>query len=235
MMGPVIKQKEFRFQGLDYRTEIWLGLSIIPVLAAVLVGTFYLVRMIFPLDLLRIPRGIIIGIILGISFLSLKWMVKLVHNRTWIVNVDDDRLLLQFGKRRFDIPLGSIRRIENMGNVGFRYLSFVTQEGLTVRIRVGATAMTPFSTAEDVQTVDDFIRYLKPYIDKHFNKKVLRNKINQNPFPHYGVYVVKSDPLRYNLFEKMTPGQVILVIFTSGVVFLILLLQVLFYFIDKKH
>lgn len=234
-MTTAVKPKEFTFQGLDYRTEIWLGLSIVPIIVMVLVGGFYTIRMFFQLNLLMVPRGLIIAAILGVSLFSLHWLVKLVPNRTWVVQVDDSRLLIQFGKRYFDIPLDSLRRIESMGNEGLRYLSFVTKEGLAVRIRVGIGAMTPFSKPEDMQTVDALMRYLKPYIDKHFNKKVLRNKINQNPFPHYGVYLVKSEPLKYNLLEKMTPGQVTLFIFTTGVLFVVLLLQVLFYFIDKKH
>ncbi|QJB41980.1 hypothetical protein HF324_30690 [Chitinophaga oryzae] len=229
-----IKEKEFRFQGLDLRTEMWLGLAILPILVTVLAGLFYLLKTVLSFNLLKIPRGLIIVVVLGTSLFSIHWLAKLIRDKTWIVRVTADRLLIRFRKRQFDIPLDSIREIKNLGSTEHRYLSFFTTDGQTVRIRVGNGAMTPFSKKEDIQTVDDLITHLKPYMDKYFNKKELRNKINQHPFPHCGVYIVKSEPLTYRWIEKLTPGQVILLIFGGGVAFIVLLLQVLFYYIDHK-
>lgn len=235
MIMTGIKPKAFSFRGVDYKTEIWLGVSIIPVLLIVLGGCFYCLSKFWQVDLLKIPRGLIIPAILGISLFSLHWMVKLVPNRTWLAQVDDQRLTLRYGKQYYDVPWDNLRRIENMGNAALRYLSFVTKDGLTVRIRVGNGAFTPFSGPEDIAAVDAFIQHLSAYIDKHFNKKVLRNKINQNPFPHYGVYVVKSEPLTYNFLQKMTPGQITLLFLTVGMLLVFLMLQLLFYYIDTKH
>lgn len=229
-----IKEKEFRFQGLDLKTEIWLGFALLPILVVVLLGLFYLINVFLPVNPLRVPRGLLIPAILGISILSMYWLAKLVRDKTWTVRVNADRLLIRFRKREFDIPLNSIREIKNMGSADFRYLTFFTKEGAAVRMRVGIGAMTPFSAKEDLQAVDEMMTCLRPYIDQHFNKKDLRNKIHQNLFPHYGVYVVKSEPLTYRWFEKMTPWQLVLLIFGGGVVFIVLLLQVLFYCIDHK-
>ncbi|MBC9913786.1 hypothetical protein [Chitinophaga varians] len=229
-----INQREFSFRGVDYKTEIWLGISIIPVLM-LLGGCVYGLSKFWQIDFLKIPRGLLIPALLGTSLFSLHWMVKLVRNNRWIVNVDDERLCLQYGKQRFEIPWDNLRRIENMGNAELRYLSFVAKDGLKVRIRVGTGAMTPFSGPEDIAAVDAFIKHLSPYIDKHFNKKILRNKIDQNPFPHYGVYVVKSEPLTYNFLQKMTPGQIMLLFMTAGMLLVFLMLQLLFYYLDSKH
>ncbi|NLR63917.1 hypothetical protein HGH92_06345 [Chitinophaga varians] len=234
MMTTGIKQKTFSFRGVDYKTEIWLGISIIPILLIVLGGCLYCLAKFWQMDLLKIPRGLIIPAILGISLFSLHWLVKLVPDRTWQAEVDDKRLTLRYGKHYYDIAWDNLRRIENMGNAALRYLSFVTKDGVTVRIRVGTGALTPFSGPEDIAAVDELIKHLSAYIDKHFNKKVLRNKIDQNPFPHYGVYVVKSEPLTYTFLQKMTPGQVILLFLTAGMLFVFLMLQLLFYYIDSK-
>lgn len=230
-----IKEKVFRFQGLDFRTEMWLGFTILPILVIVLVGLFYLLRTVLPFDPLRIPRSLIIVVILGTSLFSIHWLAKLVRDKTWTVCIDAGRLLIRFRRQQFDIPLESIREIRNLGNAELRYLSIFTKDGLSVRMRVGIGAMTPFSTKEDIQTVDEMMTWLKPYIDQHFNKKELRNKINQNLFPHYGIYVVKSEPLTYKWIEKRTPGQLVLIILGGGAMILVLLLQALFYYIDTKH
>ncbi|SJZ97597.1 hypothetical protein SAMN04488128_102118 [Chitinophaga eiseniae] len=229
-----IKEKEFRFQGLDLKTEIRLGFALLPILVVVLLGLFYLLNVFLPVNPLQVPRGLIIPAILGISILSMYWLAKLVRDKTWTVRVNAERLLIRFRKQEFDIPLESIREINNMGSADFRYLTFYTKTGLSVRMRVGIGAMTPFSRKEDLQTVDEMMSCLKPYIDKHFNKKDLRNKIHQNLFPHYGVYLVKTEPLTYKWLEKRTPGQVMLIFLGAGVIILVLLLQVLFYYIDHK-
>ncbi len=230
-----IKEKEFRFQGLDFRTEMWLGLTILPILVIVMAGLFYLLQTVLQFDLLRIPRGLIIVAILGTSLFSIHWLAKLVRDKTWTVAIESGRLLIRFRQQRFDIPLENIREIRNLGNKELRYLSIFTKDGQSVRMRIGIGAMTPFSTPKDIQTVDEMMAWLKPYIDQHFNKKNLRNKINQHLFPHHGVYVAKSEPLTYKWIEKRTSGQLMLIILGGGIIILVLLLQALFYYIDTKH
>lgn len=231
-MISYIEEKEFRFQGLDRRTEMRLSLMVIPIAVVIVGGVFVGMWVGFSLNFDRLPVKLMTALIFGLVLAIFGLVVKRAPHKEWVIRVVNNRLLITFGDKRFDIPLENLRRIENMGQQGFRYLTLVTQDGQQVRIRAGVTAMTPFSKEEDLHTVDQFIKYLKPYIDKHFNQKILKNKIVPSSFPNYGIYIVKSETIKYSFINKMTPGQVIIFGLALGLLFVFLMLQVLFYFID---
>ncbi|MDR1198662.1 MAG: hypothetical protein LBK94_06575 [Prevotellaceae bacterium] len=178
--------KEFKFQGVDAKTECKLGLMLLFLTLLIFISSIYIVSLLIPDIYFLYPVFLASGLTVVVSIFILKFLSNAVKNKQWIIHVNNESLDISFKNHTCNIPLDDIRIIKNMGNSGFRYLT-ITANNETIKIRVGNTVLVPFSTAKDILTVDALINYLKPYINERFNKKILKNQIDNNVFPFASV------------------------------------------------
>ncbi|MCW3161409.1 hypothetical protein [Chryseobacterium oryctis] len=216
------ESKKFQFEGIDAKTEWKIGLILAIPALFVFFSIMYLFEFYLPKTNFLYPvlSAAILTII--ISLLLLKFLAKTIKNKTWIINANDTNLEIIYKEAKYIIPLKDIRIIKNLGNVGFRYLTIVTPEK-SIKIRVGNTGFVPFSSQFDIEKVDEFLEYLTPFLNENFNKKELKNKINTNIFPNYGVYVTKSEIIKYSIINKLKPWQIILIFICGGFLLLVIL------------
>ena len=219
--------KEFRFKGVDLKTELILGFMLSIPLMIIVPGFFYLIHVLSEGSPVAGNLLWASSLILASSVLLLKFFTKRIKNRLWVIKAGETELDITFRDKHYSFSLSEIRIIKNLGGHGLRYLTIITKKE-KVRIRVGDIALAPFSTQKDIEEVDAFVAYLKPYINRNFNKKRLKNKIFDEIFPNYGVYVVKSEKIKYSLINRMYPWQVVLLILSCVVLFLLLLIYGVF-------
>ncbi|WP_300675301.1 hypothetical protein [Soonwooa sp.] len=193
---------DYTINGIDYKTEIRLGLTLGIILLTLMGIAFFLMS-----RQERIPNlniGIFVGLVMAITVIYLKISMKFIKCKVWEVHVADEHISFNYGNKITTFPLADITMIKNLGNsTVFRYLSFITKNE-SVKMRVGDGDLTPFSGKDDVAKIDELIQKLMPYIDKNFNikgeKKIM---LTQFSFKNMGVYVNKNEKIHYNLIEKM--------------------------------
>lgn len=227
-----MENKEFRFEGLDAKTELKLALSLIFPGLVVMIGTLVLINMLFPKIYFLYPLLFASLLTLSVCMFILKKLAKRVGGKEWIVVINNENVQIKFQNLHYIFNLADIKMIKNLGNAGFRYLTIITKKD-NIKIRVGNTGLTPFSSEKDIEKLDEFVEYLMPYIRENFNQKELKNIINTNIFTNFGVYVIKGEKIKYSIINKMEPWQVF--VFGIGLFFIILFLfmQVLFYYFDN--
>lgn len=203
-----MKDKEFRFQGLDAKTEIRLALMLIIPGLATMLGVLFCGDLLFPgMPFLKSVSFASIMTI-EVCLFTFKQLSNFIKEKEWVISIKDDHFHISFRSLEYGFQISDLRMVKNLGNVGFRYLTLTTKTD-TIKIRVGNTGMAPFSTQKDLDELDAFMEYMKPYIKEHFNQKELRNIIDTRVIPNFGVYVVKGDKIRYSILNKMEPWQVI--------------------------
>jgi hypothetical protein len=205
-MKTLMESKEFKFQGVDAKTEWKLGLMLLFPAFLIFISSTYIVSLLIPDIYFLSPLLAASGLTFMASMGILKLLSNAVKDKQWIVNVDGEILHISFKNHSCNMLLDDIRIIKNMGNSGFRYLT-ITAKNETIKIRVGNAVLVPFSTAEDIATIDAFIAYLKPYMDERFNKKILRNQINNNVFSNFGIYVAKTEKIKYSIINEEPQGK----------------------------
>ncbi|MCZ4244264.1 hypothetical protein [Pedobacter punctiformis] len=223
----------FTFRGLDAKTELRLALLLIIPSLIIMLGTLYAINLIFPNGYFLSGLVFSATLTVAISTLILKQLVKKIRNNKWDIKIENEQLDIKFKDITYNLHFEDIKMIKNIGNAGLRYLTIKTKQEV-IKIRVGNAAFAPFSTQEDIDELDAFVEFIKPYIDMHFNKKILKNIARPNIIPNFGVYVVKGEKIKYSLINKMTPVQVALFILGIGVLVMILFMNGLIYFIDNK-
>ncbi|WP_412468144.1 hypothetical protein [Pedobacter sp. KLB.chiD] len=230
MSAEKMPHKEFRFQGLDARTEWKTALLLFIPAIVIMLGFLFLLYHFFP-QFHPLSATIGAGTLTATSMILLhQQLVKRIKDRTWTIIIDEsDMLEISFQQYHYRFPLTDLVTIKNLGNVDLRYLTLMTKTAV-IKIRVGNAAFASFSSTQDIQTLDTFIAHLKPYLDQHFNTKILRNRITPPGFPNYGVYVVKTEQIRYSLLNKLEAWQVILLVFVSGVLLLVSIMLLLEHF-----
>jgi hypothetical protein len=169
VIKALMESKEFRFQGVDARTEWRLGLILFFPAALIFISFTYGVSRLMPTVHFFYSVVPAAGLTVVASTLMLKLLAHAVKDKQWIVNVEPERVRISYKNHASNIPLDAIRIIKNRGNTGFRYVTIITRNE-TIKMRVGSTGFVPFSAAEDVAAVDAFIAHLKPYIDEHFKE-----------------------------------------------------------------
>lgn len=216
--------KEFTFQGLDAKTELRFALLLIIPVIMMMLGTLYLFHLFF-------SKPFFLGPLLFASLISvagagafLKWMINRIknENKEWKINIKaQGNITISYRKDVYNFNLKDVEMIKNMGNAGIRYLTIKTINHL-VKIRVGNSGFAPFSTNKDIEILDAFVNDIKPYINQNFNKKVLKNALNPNIIPNFGVFVKKGVAIKYSLINMMQPWQVIMLILGLGTILIIL-------------
>ncbi|KFF18898.1 hypothetical protein [Chryseobacterium sp. JM1] len=227
-----MENKEFRFEGLDAKTELKLALNLILPGLAVMIGTLILTNRLFPGIYFLYPLLFAAFLTLSVCMLILKQLAKRVKAKEWIVVINNENLKIKFQNLQYIFSLSDIKMIKNLGNDGFRYLTIITNKDV-IKIRVGNTGLTPFSSEKDIEQLDDFVEYLMPYVWGNFNQKELKNIINTNIFPNFGVYLVKREKIKYSIINKMEPWQVFVLGIGLFFVVLFVLMQILFYYFDN--
>ncbi|MBB6369079.1 hypothetical protein [Chryseobacterium shigense] len=227
-----MENKEFRFEGLDAKTELKLALNLIFPGLAVMIGTLVLTNILFPGIHFLYPLLFASFLTLSVCVLILKQLAKRVKAKEWVIAINNENLKVKFQNIQYLFNLTDIKMIKNLGNAGFRYLTIVTSKDI-IKIRLGNTGLTPFSSEKDIVQLDKFVEYLMPYIRENFNQKELKNIINTNIFSNFGVYVVKREKIKYSIINKMKPWQIF--VFGIGLLFFVIFLfmQVLFYYFDN--
>jgi len=227
-----MENKEFRFEGLDAKTELKLALSLILPGLTVMIGTLIVTNMLFPKIHFLYPSLFAASLTLSVCMLILKQLAKRVKDSEWVIVIHNGNLHIKFQNQHYNFSLTDMKRIKNLGSTGFRYLTIITDKD-RIKIRVGNTGLTPFSSEKDIEQLDEFVKYLMPYIRENFNQKELKNIINTNIIPNFGVYVVKGEKINYSIINKMEPWQVFVFGIGLGLFILFLLMQVLFYYFDR--
>ncbi|WP_292010614.1 hypothetical protein [Chryseobacterium sp.] len=214
-----MKNKKFAFKGISYQTEIRISI-ITGVIIICLFPVFFMVLKNYGEYFLAKTLAFA-GVTIGLSFLILRILMKFIKNKDWEVEIFNDQLTIKHGKDNWKIPLKDLKMIKNTGQTNFRYLTFITNNE-KIKIRVGHGGFTPFSTEQDVEEIDKLFKYLLPYIKQHFNKKQVDAKMEDRKFPHFGEYVVKTEPIKYSLIDKMSPKMI-----TIGTIILLFIFIVL--------
>lgn len=228
-----MNKKEFRFQGLDSKTELNLALKLIVPVLVIMIGILYGSSVIFPKLPFLISLFVASILALSISMFLLKKLSDRIRQKEWLIGVENDSVSIKFRDENYNFRLSDVKMIKNLGNVGLRYLTIKTDTDV-IKIRVGNSGLAPFSTQADIDEVDAFVAYIKPFINEHFNTKILKNIANCEIMPNFGVYVVKGENIKYSVINKMKPWQVILFILGIGVLVMVLFMTGILYYIDNK-
>lgn len=228
-----MKDRIFSFQGLDFKTELKLALILIIPGLCTMLGVLFGGDLLFPK--IHFLKSVAFAIIMtiGVCMVTLKVLSRLVKEKTWTVDIKDNYFHITFRNLKYQFHASEIRMIKNLGNVGLRYLTIKTADQ-TIKIRVGDTGLAPFSSQKDIDELDSFVQYMKPYIIKNFNKKELRNIMNPTTIPTFGVYVAKGEKIKYSIVNKMQPWQVILFILGIAGIVMTLLMTGFIYYIDHR-
>ncbi|MBV8326140.1 hypothetical protein [Chryseobacterium sp.] len=214
--------KNFQFDGIDAKTEWKIGLILAVPALAVFFLVMYIGELYLPKSSFLYPVLLASFLTIIVSILILKLLSTTIKDKKWNINVDESMLEITYKNEKKLIPLKDIRSIKNLGNVGFRYLTITTPDE-NIRMRVGNTGFVPFSTQKDLEIIDAFVDYLNPFLEENFNKKELKNKLNTQVFPHYGVYVVKSEKIKYSMINRLKPWQIMIIFLCGGFLLLIVL------------
>lgn len=228
-----MEKKEFIFQGLDAKTELKTALLLIIPALLIMFSVLFISHIFFPNLYFLVPLVLAAVLTVSLSVLILNQLSKRIKDKNWIIIIEDENIDIKFRDSHYALKLSEIMMIKNLGQPGLRYLTIKTRNDV-IKIRVGNTGLAPFSKEEDIEIVDSFIEYLKPYITENFNKKILKNIININIIPNFGVYVNKKEKIKYTIINKMEPWQVMVFILGIGVIVMFLFMTGIIYYIDNK-
>ena len=153
-----MENREFRFQGLDAKTELRLALNLIFPALFIMVGTLIITNMLFPKIYFLFRLLFAAFLTLAVSMFILKEMIQRIKNKMWVVKINNGNMEITFQSSKYNFPLSTIKMIKNLGEPGFRYLTIKTNNQI-VKFRVGNTGLTPFSTDEDIKTIDDLVAH----------------------------------------------------------------------------
>ncbi|MFL9834244.1 hypothetical protein [Chryseobacterium terrae] len=163
---------KYNITGVDLKTELIIALSIVPFFLLFSALSLFLYNNLTGVEFRNIPfyitlGGMISGIILGLFFA--KFLGKKM-NDVWLIKEEDGILEINFKKKSWTIQLNNIAKFKIFGNSNFKYVSIFTANE-TVKMRIGNSGLTPFSSPEDLMKLDNFIDEIKPYFDKNYSKK----------------------------------------------------------------
>lgn len=219
-----MEKKEFVFQGLDAKTELKTALLLIIPALLIMSSVLFISHIFFPNLYFLVPLLLAAILTVSLSVLILNQLSKRIKDKNWIIIIENENIDIKFRDSHYALKLSDILMIKNLGQPGLRYLTIKTRNDV-IKIRVGNTGLAPFSKEEDIEIIDSFIEYLKPYIIENFNKKILKNIININIIPNFGVFINKKEKIKYTIINKMEPWQVM--VFILGITTVVLILFVI--------
>ncbi len=171
----MIKSKQYEFGGVDFKTELLLGLMTGLVFILIWAGLVYTYYSYNNLDsVVRVPKRIFFGsMFLGllISLFSLKWVTKYLKLQ-WKINMLKDYMSIIFKNYEYKILYNEITTMTLNGNNGIRYLTLKYNNEI-IKMRIGTNRLMPFSKKEDIETLDIFWNELESFLpNKYVNKKL---------------------------------------------------------------
>lgn len=164
--------KKYKIVGVDLKTELIIGLSIIPFFLIFSVLTIWFYNNVTGIEFRNIPFYIILGgMVLGISIgLLFAKILGRNLNSVWNIEVQPEVLLISFKDKKWMFQFNEISKFKIFGNPGFKYVS-IFKNNESVRMRIGNSGLTPFSNQEDLKQLEDFIKEIQPYFEKNYSKK----------------------------------------------------------------
>ncbi len=184
-----MKKSKFEFYGVDSKTELSIGLIAGLSLIVVWFGLLLFYYEYFQLDsVLRISKRIFfLCLLIGFSVCIL--IIKVLSHKyknLWTIIYLEDYLTITFKDEILRLEKKDIQEISYLGNENFRYLSFFAKEQ-NIKIKVGTSFLTPFSTKEDLRIIDGFVEFISPFLKNNFDNKI-KKAIH---FENQGVYLKK--------------------------------------------
>ncbi|WP_353151487.1 hypothetical protein [Chryseobacterium sp.] len=164
--------KKYSVKGVDLRTEVIIGVSIIPFFLIFSVLTIWFYHNMTGVEFRNIPftitlGGMFSGIVVGLLFARILGKSM---SGIWYIEIQQEDLLIGFKNKIWFVPLDELSKLKIFGNPGFKYVSIFYQNE-SIRMRIGNSGLTPFSTDIDLQQLDNFIKEIQPYLEKHYSKK----------------------------------------------------------------
>lgn len=221
---------EYKIKGIDKKKEIIIALPLGILVLLIATGLLYLYAKITGTNAKHINYihiTAVISLSASLTFFIFTLLAKSFLKDDWLIQLNKtiQTLFFQYGKKKYTIKLKEITKISFLGQPNFRYLTFFTNHQ-KISLRVGNSFMTPFSKQEDIEKLDELFLALEPFIKENFNQKILKNKIGFNPFYGFGVYVEKSQKIKYSVINRLDPIILAPGIVLIGSIFFFLLISV---------
>ncbi|WP_047097885.1 hypothetical protein [Chryseobacterium lactis] len=163
---------EYNIKGVDLKAELIMGFSIVPFilifgqLSATLYTSFKNV------EFRNIPFFIFLGG--GLAGMTVGLTVAKILGKKmsaiWKIELNDESLSIRFKNRSWRMELDEISKLKIYGNSNFKYISIFKNDE-NIRMRIGNSGLTPFSTQDDLKELDNFITEIRPYFEKNYSKK----------------------------------------------------------------
>jgi len=163
---------EYNIKGVDLKTELIIGLSIalFIIIFGQLVITLY--SSFNHVKFRNIPFSVFLGG--GLSGMAVGLIIAKVLGKNmssvWKIELRDNLLNISFKNREWKMRLDEISKLKIYGNPNFKYIS-IFKNNESIRMRIGNSGLTPFSTQDDLKQLDDFIKEIQPYFEKNYSKK----------------------------------------------------------------
>lgn len=170
-----MENKQYEFYGVDFKTELLLGLMTGIILIIIWPGLVYSYYTYNHLDsIIRIPKRIFFGsMFLGvaISLLLLRGVAKYLK-RKWKVISLKDYVLIEFNNKSYKVLYNEINKMTLNGRNDIRYLT-IAYLNKKIKMRIGTNSLMPFSNQEDIKSLDIFWQELEKYLpNKYCNVKL---------------------------------------------------------------
>ena len=122
-----MKEKKYEFYGVDFKTELLLGVIAGIVLLLIWFGLLLIYYKYFNLDsILRISKRIFfLCMIIGFSVsMFLLRTMGIIYRNNWIIIDNHDEFTITYKNKLWKLDKKDICKINYLGNEAFRYLSF---------------------------------------------------------------------------------------------------------------
>ncbi|WP_426791355.1 hypothetical protein [Sphingobacterium sp. WOUb80] len=168
-----MRQLKYYIKGVDLKTELLIGFSIVPFIILFGQLSIILFRSINHVEFRNIPHFVFLGgglAGLSVGLLLAKILGKKMSEFWEIILINDLELTIRFKKRKWEMKLDEILKFKIYGSTNFKYVSIYTNNQV-IKMRFGNSGLTPFSTINDLKELDNFMAEILPYFDKNYEKK----------------------------------------------------------------
>lgn len=183
-----MKKNEYYIKGVNFKTEIILGLSLIPfilIIGIILIQTYHEIT---GTEEKNIPYYIVFSSLVtgaSVGLLLTKLLGKILR-KEFLFSIDDNAILVKSKLKSLKFEFTDIKEISIVGTSdNMRYFKITTNQ-YKLKIRLGTYNLAPFSDKEDIATIDDLIEQLailfknKDFSIKKINVKNITNTVILN-------------------------------------------------------
>ena len=164
--------KQYKIIGVDLKSELIIGFSILPFIVLGGILSIYLYHSILQVEYRIIPFYIVFGgLLLGMS-IGLIFAKLLGKNlrATWYITLSNENLLVQFKDKEWNFSLEEVIKFKIYGNPNFKYISFWLNNEKTIKMRIGDSGLTPFSTKKDLVSLENFLNDVQKFFNSNYIK-----------------------------------------------------------------